>query len=91
MAIKASVNVIAEMRADIQRAINEIMQISEHMNTAGRITSGWEDEQSQQYSTLMGDAAKVARTPVDTLKAAIPKLQKLEQAIQNYSSVKFNG
>jgi hypothetical protein len=89
MAIKASADVIAAMRADIQRAINEIIQISEQMSAAGRVAGGWEDAKSQEYAVIMGDAAKVTRQPVETLEAAVPKLQKLEQIIQNYNSTRF--
>jgi hypothetical protein len=90
MAIKASTEAIAAMRSDIQRAIREITDISGRISQAGRPSGDWSDAQSQQYTAVMQKASKATLQPLETLKAAIPKLNKLEQALQGYSSVKFN-
>ena len=91
MAIKSSTEAISAMRSDIQKAINEISAISSQLTTAGRATGDWNDSQSQQYQSIMSNASKATIQPIETLKAAIPKLNKLEQALQQYSNVKFNN
>jgi len=90
MGINASTQAISDMRSDIQRAINEIQSISAQIQAAGRTPSEWTDPQSQQYGAAMSKAAKATTQPIDTLKQAIPKLNKLEEALNQYGSVKFN-
>jgi len=89
MAVKASTEAISAMRSDIQKAINEISNISAQITSAGRATGDWNDSQSQQYQSIMSNASKATLQPIETLKAAIPKLNKLEQALQQYNNVKF--
>ena len=90
MAVNASAAAIAAMRADIQRAIREITDISSQIAQAGRPSGEWSDAQSQQYGTVMQRASKASIQPLETLKAAIPKLNKLEQAVLGYGSTRFN-
>jgi uncharacterized protein YukE len=90
MGIKASTEAISAMRSDIQKAISEITDISGQISAAGRATGDWSDAQSQQYQSVMDKASKATMQPLETLRAAIPKLNKLEQALQQYGSVKFN-
>jgi len=90
MGIKASTEAIGAMRSDIQKAISEITEISGQISSASRVSGDWSDSQSQQYQSVMQKASKATLQPLDTLKAAIPKLNKLEQALQQYGSVKFN-
>jgi len=90
MGINASTQAISEMRSDIQHAISEIQSISAQITAAGRPPGEWTDTQSQQYGTAMAKAAKATTQPLDTLKQAIPKLNKLEEALNQYSSVRFS-
>ena len=90
MGIKASTEAISAMRGDIQKAISEITDISGQISSASRANGDWSDSQSQQYQSVMQKASKATLQPLDTLKAAIPKLNKLEQALQQYGNVKFN-
>jgi len=90
MAMKASTEAISGMRSDINKAIQEITNISSEIARAGRVSGDWSDAQSQQYSTLMQQASKATLQPLGVLQAAIPKLNKLEQALSQYGSVKFN-
>ncbi len=90
MAIKASTEAISAMKSDIQKTITEISNISSQISSAGRASDGWDDVQRQQYQSAMQKASKATAQPIETLRAAIPKLNKLEQALQQYRSVKFN-
>ena len=88
--MKTSAEAIAAMRSDIQRAIREITDISGQISQAGRPSGDWSDAQSQEFATAMQKASKATLQPLETLKAAIPKLNKLEQAVQGYSNTRFN-
>ena len=89
MGINASSQAISGMRSDIQAAIREIQEISAQITAAGRPPGEWNDTQSQQYGSAMSKAAKATTQPLDTLKQAIPKLNKLEEALNQYGSVRF--
>lgn len=91
MSMKASSQAINEMHRDIENAIKEITEISRIIQAASRATGEWNDAQSQQYTAVMQKAARATQAPVETLRAALPKLKQLEQAVENYAKVRFNG
>ena len=79
MAVKASPETIREMKKDISNTIRDIERISSGIKSGMSATSNWDDAQ----------IARLTATPIDTLNAALPKLEKLAQSLDQYNKVKF--
>lgn len=91
MAVKASPETIREMKREIASTIKDIQHISSVIRQGVSATEKWNDAQAAQFNMLMQQIARLTETPVDTLNAAIPKLEKLAQTLENYSGVKFGN
>lgn len=89
MAVKASPEAIREMKKDISNTIKDIERISNGIRTGMSASAGWDDAQAAQFNMLMQQIARLTATPIDTLRAALPKLEKLAQSLDQYNSVKF--
>lgn len=89
MAVKASPEAIREMKKDISNTIKDIERISNGIRTGMSASAGWDDAQAAQFNMVMQQIARLTATPIDTLRAALPKLEKLAQSLDQYNSVKF--
>lgn len=89
MAVKASPETIRAMKKDIQNTINDIQRISAVIRQGVGATSSWDDAKAAEFRSLMQRIAALTEAPVDTLRAAVPKLEKLAQSLDQYNSVRF--
>lgn len=89
MGIKASPETIREMKKDISNTIRDIERISNGIRTGVSATGSWDDDKAAQFNMLMQQIARLTATPIDTLNAALPKLEKLAQSLDQYNKVKF--
>ncbi len=89
MAVKASAETIREMKKDISSTIQDIRRISDGIKSGMAATSNWNDAQAAQFNMLMQQIARLTAAPIDTLNAALPKLEKLAQSLDQYNRVKF--
>lgn len=89
MAVKASAESIREMKASISKTINDIQRISNGIKSGMSATGGWDDAKASEFNMLMQKTARLTESPVSTLQAALPKLEKLAQSLDQYNSVKF--
>lgn len=86
MAVKASAETIREMKKQIAQTIKDIERINEGIRSGIRATSSWDDAKAAEFNMLMQKIARLTASPVDTLNAALPKLEKLAQTLDNYNS-----
>lgn len=91
MAVKASPETIREMKKEISNTIRDIERISGGIKSGMSATSSWDDEQAAQFNMLMQKIARLTATPIETLNAALPKLEKLAQSLDRYNQVKFQS
>lgn len=84
-----SSDVVTQLRADLSRSIQDIESISQSIRSAAG--GEWTDEISQQYEATMQKIAQLTAQPISTLQAALPKLDKLAQAIEKYTRTRFSG
>ncbi len=89
MAVKASPETIREMKKEISNTIQDIEHISRGIRTGMSASSKWDDAKAAQFNMLMQKIARLTAEPIDTLNAALPKLEKLAQTLDNYNKVKF--
>lgn len=89
MGIKSSPETVRDMKNTLSNTVKDIQDIQKSIATAISATSGWNDAQGQQYQALMKKISQLTQTPITTLNAAIPKLEKLAQSLDNYKKVKF--
>lgn len=89
MAVQASPEVIREMKRQISNTIRDIERISSGIKAGMSATSNWNDDKAAQFNMLMQQIARLTATPVSTLNAALPKLEKLAQTLDQYNRVKF--
>ena len=89
MAVKASPEIIREMKKDISNTINDIERISSGIRSGMSAVSNWDDAQAAQFNMLMQQIARLTEAPVETLTAALPKLERLAQSLDQYNRVKF--
>ena len=90
MAVKASPEAIREMKKEISSTIKDIERISSGIRSGMSATGNWDDAQAAQFNMIMQKTARLTSKPVDTLRAALPKLEKLAQSLEQYNKVKFN-
>lgn len=89
MAVKASPEVIRNMEKQMRNTINEINQISSEITSIRKNALGWNDSKAAEFDDVMKRIAKLSSQPVQTLKDAIPKLEKLAQALDQYRRIRF--
>lgn len=89
MAVKASAEAIREMKKTISDTIKDIEKISQGIRTGVSASNNWDDEKAAQFNMLMQKTARLVEKPTDTLKKAIPKLEKLAASLDQYKKVRF--
>lgn len=89
MAVKASPEVIREMKKEISNTVRDIERISNGIRNGIAATSGWDDEKAAQFNMIMQQIARLTSAPVDTLNGAMPKLERLAQSLDQYNNVRF--
>ena len=87
MAVKASPEIIREMERDINNTIRDVTAISEGIRRGISGSAGWDDPKALEFASVMQEIARLTESPVNTLTAAVPKLEKLAQALDKYNSV----
>ena len=86
MAVKASAETIREMKKQIAQTIKDIERINQGIKSGIRATGSWDDSKAAEFNMLMQKIARLTVSPVETLNAALPKLEKLAQTLDNYNS-----
>ena len=89
MAVKASPETIRDMKKGISNTIKDIERISSGIRSGMSATSNWDDAQAAQFNMIMQQIARLTATPIETLNASLPKLEKLAQSLDQYNQVKF--
>ncbi len=89
MPVKASPETIREMKKELANTVRDIERISNGIKSGMSATANWDDEKAAQFNMLMQQIARLTATPVETLNAALPKLERLAQSLDQYNSVKF--
>ena len=89
MAIKASPEVVRDMKKTLQNTVRSIQTIQQNVNGAIKAGSSWDDARGREYQALMKKIAQLTQAPMTTLNGAIPKLEGLAQALDKYNKVKF--
>ncbi len=89
MAVNSSPEIIRDMKSTLQETVTSIQLIQQNVKGAMRSSANWDDEQGKQYQALMKRIAQLTQSPMETLNTAMPKLEKLAQALDEYEKVKF--
>lgn len=89
MAVNSSPEIIRDMKSTLQETVASIQLIQQNVKGAMRSSANWNDEQGKQYQALMKRIAQLTQSPMATLNTAMPKLEKLAQALDEYEKVKF--
>ena len=85
--VKANAETIRQVKSGLNATISELRGAAAKIRAVGN--EGWNDAQGQQFHDLMKRIAQLVESPIDTLQAAQPKLEKLAQSLDVYSSVRF--
>lgn len=89
MAIKGDSQTVRDMQKDISQTIKDLEHMSEGIRNGMQATGGWDDAKASEFNLAMGKVARMIESPVDSLKTAIPKLEKLAQLMDEYTSKSF--
>lgn len=87
--IQSSPEVVRQIKADLNGTTRELRDAANRINSALHSSGEWNDAQGNEYRELMRRIARLIESPIDTLQAAQPKLEKLAQSLDAYGSVKF--
>ena len=87
--VQSSPEVVRQIKSDINGTTKELRDAANRINSALHSSSEWNDAQGDQYRELMRSIARLIESPIETLQAAQPKLEKLAQSLDSYNSVKF--
>jgi len=85
--VKADPKIIRDFKTRLQGTISELRGAAGKVRAVG--SGGWNDAQGDQFNALMKKIAQLIESPIDTLNAAQPKLEKLAQSLEAYGKVKF--
>lgn len=86
--IKASPEAVRQLAKDLRSTINKLQQISEQVKSAGNV-SEWNDSQGSEFKSVVGKISGLTKSPIQTLEGAIPRLNKIADALEKYQNVKF--
>lgn len=90
MAIKGDSQTVREMKQDITQTIRDLENMSEGIRSGMQATNGWDDEKASEFNLAMSKVARMTEAPVESLKAALPKLERLAQLMDQYTSKRFS-
>ena len=85
--VNASAEVIREFKGELEGTISEIRGAAAKIRAVG--TEGWNDANGQAFRELMQKIAQLIESPIATLQAEKPKLEKLAQVLDAYTKIKF--
>lgn len=91
MGVKASPETIRNMKKELSNTIRDIERISDGIRSGISASSDWSDSKAAEFNMIMQKIARLTQTPVETLKGALPKLERLAQSLDHYNGVHFNG
>lgn len=86
--IKASPEAVRQLARDLRTTINNLQSISAQVRSAGNV-SGWSDSQGEQFKAVVNRISGLTQSPIQTLEAAIPRLNRIADTLEKYNSVKF--
>ena len=86
--IKASPEAVRQLARDLRSTIKNLQEISAQVRNSSNV-SGWNDSQGEQFKSVVNRVAGLTQAPISTLEAAIPRLNKIADALEQYNSVKF--
>lgn len=89
MAIKGDSQTVREMKQDISQTITDLEEMSEKITQGMQATNGWDDDKAAEFNLAMSKVARKIKSPVDSLKDATAKLERLAQLMDQYTSKKF--
>ena len=90
MAIKGDSQTVREMKKDISQTIKDLEHMSDGIRSGMQATGGWDDEKASEFNLAMSKVARMIESPVDSLNAALPKLERLAQLMDEYTSKRFS-
>jgi len=85
--VKANAETIREFKTRLNGTISMIRGAAAKVRAVGN--EGWNDVQGQQFHVTMQKTAQLIESPIETLKAQLPKLEKLAQALDEYGRIRF--
>ena len=89
MAIRGNSETVRDIKNSISRTINDLEQMSSGIKSGMSATSGWDDDKAAEFNMAMGNVARMIESPVDALREALPKLERLAQLMDEYTSKRF--
>lgn len=89
MAMKASAETIRDMKKQIAHTVKDIEHIKQGIQSGMRATQAWDDAKAAEFNMIMQRIARLTASPIDTLNAAMPKLERLAQTVDAYNSTKI--
>jgi len=73
--------------SELNQTANTLDDAAGRLNTVAAMA--WDDAQGEQFRSLVQKIAQQIKRPVEPLRTAQPKLEKLASAIDYYSRIKF--
>jgi hypothetical protein len=89
MAISTSTKTVEDMKVTLQSTVREINAIQAELRSTMQSADNWKDVQGQEYRQLMKKVANLTEAPKQTLIGAVPKLDRMIQALKEYERIRF--
>ena len=86
--IKASPESVRKLAADLRKTIKNLQDISAQVRSSGNV-NGWSDSQGQEFKSVVNRISGLTQSPINTLESAIPRLNRIADALEKYNGVKF--
>lgn len=89
MQINSSSRTINDIKITLQKVTGDMNRIQDTLRNTMASAGGWNDQQGELYKELMHRISKLTDSPKSILLEAIPKLDRMMQALQEYERIKF--
>ncbi len=86
MAVNANAETIRQMASDIKNTISDIQTISNGIRSAVGSLGDWDDDRAAEFTGVMLEIANLTSEPIQDLEDAIPRLNRMAQALDEYAS-----
>jgi len=85
--VKADPEAVRQVKSGLNGTISELRGAAAKIRAIG--SDGWNDAHGENFRQLMQKIARLVESPIGTLQAVQPKLEKLAQTLDSYNNVRF--
>lgn len=73
----------------VRESVRAIKRVSDGIDRTIKGSSGWSDSQGEEFRNVLSRVKRLVDSPLETLEAAPPKIDRLADALDEYQRIRF--